>query len=147
MSDTSITKKPFPSEEWAAAYVEALNQSEEYAKTGKGWQWGIMFVFNELPEAVATKLGRKTAAFILDLHDGKCLSYTWVADPEATEAPYKLSGKYNTWVKVITGKLNPTQAMLTGQLRVKGDLVRLLKYTAAAIAMVKAAQKVPTEIV
>jgi putative sterol carrier protein len=70
-----------------------------------------------------------------------------VENPEASDAPYKLSGKYSTWTKVITGKLNPTQAMLTGQLRVKGDLVRLLKYTAAAIAMVKAAQEVPTEIV
>jgi len=147
MSDASITRKPFPSEEWTASYVEALDQSEEYAKTGKGWQWGILFVINELPEPVATKLGKKSASFLLDLHDGKCLSYKWMEDPEATDAPYKLSGKYNTWVKVITGKLNPTQAMLTGQLRVKGDLVRLLKYTAAAIAMVKAAQEVPTEIV
>ncbi|HML01860.1 MAG TPA: SCP2 sterol-binding domain-containing protein [Candidatus Bathyarchaeia archaeon] len=147
MSDASITRKPFPSKEWVTSYMEALNRSEEYAKTGKGWQWGIMFVINELPESLATKLGSKSAAFSLDLHDGKCLSYEWVENPEATEVPYKLSGKYSIWTKVITGKLNPTQAMLTGQLRVKGDLVRLLKYTAAAVAMVKAAQEVPTEIV
>lgn len=35
--------------------------------------------------------------------------------------------------------------MLMGQLKVKGNMALLLRYSTAAIAMVKAAQRVPTQ--
>jgi putative sterol carrier protein len=63
---------------------------------------------------------------------------------EDMRAPFTVSAKYSTWLRVIRGELGPTQAMLTGQLKVKGDISKILRYSAAAVAMVKAAQKVPT---
>jgi len=58
-----------------------------------------------------------------------------------------LTATYANWKKIIGGKINPTQAMLTGQMKVRGNIALLLRYASAAIAMVKTAQTIPTKYV
>ena len=69
-----------------------------------------------------------------------------VSDPNKT-ASYELTATYTNWKKIIGGKINPTQAMLTGQMKVRGNIALLLRYASAAIAMVKTAQTIPTKYV
>jgi putative sterol carrier protein len=134
----------FPTKDWAENYARAINETEEYQESGKGWLWDIAFMITELPESVRSIVKRDSVAFILELRDGRCNSVTWVERQEDMRAPFTVSAKYSTWLRVIRGELGPTQAMLTGQLKVKGDISKILRYSAAAVAMVKAAQKVPT---
>ncbi len=131
----------FPSEEWVKEYCKRLSESPDYNKTGKGWKDPIKFKVTELGDL---KEKVRYDSFILNLNDGKCLSSEMVEDP-AKSAPFELTATYANWKKIIGGKINPTQAMLTGQIKVKGNIALLLRYASAAIAMVKAAQTVPTD--
>ncbi|GGP21554.1 Fis family transcriptional regulator [Thermocladium modestius] len=137
MVDQKIT---FPSREWVSRYCSELSASEEYNKAGKGWKDPILFKVEE-----EAGLSLELSAFVLNLMDGKCLSVEFPVDAAKASAPFTIQATYDNWKKVIEGKINPTQAMLMGQLKVKGNMALLLRYSTAAIAMVKAAQRVPTQ--
>lgn len=131
----------FPSEGWVKEYCKRLSESSDYNKSGKGWKDPIMFKMTELGDL---KSEMPFDSFILNLHDGICEGSEVGTDPEKT-APYELTATYTNWKKIIGGKINPTQAMLTGQMKVKGNITVLLRYASAAIAMVKTAQTIPTD--
>ncbi|MGB9814442.1 MAG: SCP2 sterol-binding domain-containing protein [Thermoplasmata archaeon] len=131
----------FPSEEWVKEYCKRLSESPDYNKSGKGWKDPILFRIIDV-ESLSKK--PQFDSFILHLKDGKCESCEIVKDP-SKGAPFKLSATYANWKKIIDGKINPTQAMLTGQMKVEGNMALLLRYASAAIAMVKVAQSIPTE--
>ncbi|MGC9294950.1 MAG: SCP2 sterol-binding domain-containing protein, partial [Thermoplasmata archaeon] len=115
-------------------------ESPDYNKSGKGWKDPILFKMIELD---SLKEKPQFDSFILYLKDGICENCEVVKDPEKT-APFKLTATYSNWKKIIDGKINPTQAMLTGQMKVVGNIAVLLRYASAAIAMVKVAQSIPT---
>ena len=121
----------------------SFTQSSDYNKTGKGWKDPIKFKMTELGDL---KNSIPYDSFILSLHDGKCDGSEMVSDPNKT-ASYELTATYTNWKKIIGGKINPTQAMLTGQMKVRGNIALLLRYASAAIAMVKTAQTIPTKYV
>ncbi|MGC8497048.1 MAG: SCP2 sterol-binding domain-containing protein [Thermoplasmata archaeon] len=133
-------KMLFPSEEWVNEYCKRLKESPDYNKSGKGWKDPILFKMIELD---SLKEKPQFDSFILYLKDGICENCEVVKDPEKT-APFKLTATYSNWKKIIDGKINPTQAMLTGQMKVVGNIAVLLRYASAAIAMVKVAQSIPT---
>ncbi|MET1101628.1 MAG: SCP2 sterol-binding domain-containing protein, partial [Pyrodictiaceae archaeon] len=138
----------FPSPEWAKAYCEALNKSEEYRRAGSTWTAGdIMFIIKGLPEELRNLFGgRDSVGFILDLYQGRCRGVEFVEDVSSKSAAFVISANYNVWLDVISGKLHPTTALMTMKLKVeKGNVAILLRYAQAAIAMVNAAQRVPTK--
>ncbi len=130
----------FPSAEWVNEYCKRLKESPDYNKAGKGWKDPILFKMIELD---SLKEKPQFDSFILYLKDGICENCEVVTDPQKT-APFKLTATYSNWKKIIDGKINPTQAMLTGQMKVVGNIAVLLRYASAAIAMVKVAQSIPT---
>ncbi len=134
-------KLVFPSEEWIKDYCSRLSTSTEYGRLGKGWQEPIQFKVDDLAN-ININLGFKS--FILNLKDGKCEGYRLVGD-DAESAPFVLNATYSNWKKILEGKVNPTQAMLTGILKVKGNMMLLMKYAAAATEMVKTAESISTE--
>lgn len=130
----------FPSEEWVVEYCKRLKESPDYNKAGKGWKDPILF---KMVDVESLKEKPSFDSFILYLKDGICENCEMVKDPSKT-APFKLTATYANWKKIIDGKVNPTQAMLTGQMKVEGNMALLLRYASAAIAMVKVAQSIPT---
>lgn len=131
----------FPSEEWVKEYCKRLSESPDYNKSGKGWKDPILFHMIEFENLKEKPL---FDSFILNLKDGKCEGSEVVLEP-GKSAPFKLTATYANWKKIIGGKINPTQAMLTGQMKVEGKITVLLKYASAAIAMVKTAQSIKTK--
>ncbi|MEM0127554.1 MAG: SCP2 sterol-binding domain-containing protein [Thermoplasmatales archaeon] len=133
----------FPSKDWVEEYCRNLSESQDYNKSGKGWKDPIMFKIAD-PDSLKGKM--EFDSFILNLKDGKCEGVEIVKE-ESTTSPFILTASYQNWKKIIDGKINPTQAMLTGQIKVKGNVATLLRYASAAIAMVKAAQAISTRYV
>jgi putative sterol carrier protein len=135
----------FPSKEWAEAFCKELNKNEKYGRAAKTWEGDILFVVTDLPEEISSKFGgRKTLAFKLDLWHGECRGMEWYEDPETAEAAYVLEAKFDDWIKIIEGKLGPIPAMTARKLKVKkGSLATIMRYTMAALEMVKTAQQVP----
>ncbi|MCL4447380.1 MAG: SCP2 sterol-binding domain-containing protein [Thermoplasmatales archaeon] len=136
-------KLTFPSEDWIKDYCSKLSSSAEYNRLGKGWQDPIQFKIIDL-ESVKVSLDFKS--FVLEVKDGRCEGYRLVKD-DSDSAPFVLSSSYSDWRRTLEGKVNPTQAMLSGSLKVKGNVMLLMKYAAAATEMVKVAGKIETEFI
>ncbi len=137
----------FGSREWFEEFVRVLNSDEEYAKAAKNWEDPLILVVTDLPKPVREHFGAERVVVWMDLYHGKCRSFEFLNAPEEKPAPIIISGTYENMKKVAQGRLSPTMAVMTGQLRVKGDVGKLLSNAAASSAFVNALKKVPTEFI
>lgn len=137
---------PFPSEEWTAAFAQAVNDNPGYREAGKDWTHGpVAMVIQKEPSLdIEDDIG-----MILDVHQGQCRGARYVTGmAAANEAPFVIVAKYDRWKDVIQGALDPTKAMLQGKLKlVKGNLPTMIKYVQASNQLVNSATKVPTEFI
>jgi putative sterol carrier protein len=126
----------FPSAEWLEALETKLNSDERYAEVAKKWEGDINFAFD--PEE---SNGDSEEVYYMDLWHGKCrgvkvVNLTEEAFPEAT---FTLSATRTRYVDVLTGKLDPIQAMATRRLKVKGNLAYLLRNIPVVLDFVRCA--------
>jgi len=56
-----------------------------------------------------------------------------------------MSGAYSKWKKVVLAQLDPIQALMTGQLKLKGNMVMVMKNVKAAQEIVRACTRIETE--
>ncbi len=129
---------PFPSDAWIKAMMEDLNQSQAYAEAAKNWEGDFYFVIEPGGSLVHTVI------LYMDLWHGKCREAYEVKDPEARQPAFWLSGPVQTWKKVMTRQLDPIQAMMTGQLRLRGNMAMVMKNVRAAKELVESCTRIPT---
>ena len=129
----------FPSDEWIKELSSLLNQSESYLRSAKDWEGDFIFVV-EPDEAYDEK-----AFFYLQLFHGKSPGAALLDEDELPETEYTINAPYSTWKKVIDGVLDPIQGMMTGQLKLDGDLMKIMRYPKAAQEIVSCCADVPTE--
>lgn len=134
----------FPSAEWTAAFQDAINANEGYAKAGKGWTHGsVAYVVKARP-----KLGieRDTAMF-LDLHEGKCRNAEMMDGKTAAEkSDFVIVAEYERWKEVLSGQVDPTKAMMQNKLKLeRGHLPTIVKFVVASKELVKSAITIDTD--
>jgi putative sterol carrier protein len=122
----------FPSPEWTAAYEEVINSSDNYAAAAKNWEGDIILIVEGGP------------GIYLDLWHGKCRGSEFVEDPDAKDAEFKITASLEKWKRVMAGKLDPVQGMVTRQIHLKGNLVKIMKNVKAAQELVKCSMDVDT---
>ena len=133
----------FPSAEWTAAFKDAINANEGYAKAGKGWTHGsVAYVVKARPE-----LGiERDTAMLLDLHEGKCRGAELVDRPTAEKADFVIVAEYERWREVLSGEVDPTKAMMQNKLKLeRGHLPTIVKYVVASKELVKSATALDTD--
>jgi putative sterol carrier protein len=123
----------FPSQAWADAMIVEVNNSEAYARAAKEWEGDFYFVVQETGEIV-----------YMDLWHGACREATFITDPGCKDPVYKITAKLDNWKKVLAGKLDPVQGMITRQLKLDGNLVQIMKNVKAAQELVRCAARVDT---
>jgi putative sterol carrier protein len=129
----------FGSDEWIQAFVAEINRSEAYRKSATTWEGDFYFIVEPgpgVPERVH---------MYLDLWHGEARSGCLVADPSEKSPEFVISATLPVWRRVLEKKLDPIQGMVTGQLKVKGTLPKIMRYTKAAIELVACTTKVQTE--
>lgn len=129
----------FPSEEWLDSLVDLLNKSEDYQKAAENWEGDFYFIIE--PDE---NLQKRVVAY-MDLWHGKCRSACIVADETEKSPEFRIRAPFNKWRKVLEKKLNPIQGMLTGQLKVSGNMMKIVKTPRAAVELVNCCSQVPTE--
>jgi putative sterol carrier protein len=130
---------PFPSDAWIKAMMQDLNESAAYLEAAKNWEGDFYFVVEpggSLDHA---------AILYMDLFHGKCRDAYEVTDPEAKPPVFRLSGPVATWKKVMTKKLDPMQAMMTGQLKLTGNMATVMRNVRAAKELVESCTRIDTE--
>lgn len=128
----------FPSDEWIKELSRQLNASEAYERSAKDWEGDFLFIIE------ADDVLRETAYLYLDLYHGKSPSAAQWGSRDEKKVAYVLAAPFSTWRKVIEGKLDPIQGMMTRQLRLEGNLMQVMRYPKAAKEIVSCCARVPT---
>lgn len=131
---------PFPSDEWLEEFIQVLNNDQRYAEIAKSWEGGLTFIIETDENSEITM-----AHFFLDLWHGKCRkAETYDFSQEDTGQPrwFNLRSPRKNFMKILSGELDPMQAMLTRRLKVEGDMAYLLRNVPTVLQFVRCAQKV-----
>lgn len=133
----------FPSEEWVAAYKDAINANAEYAKAGKDWTHGVVAMVVKADASVGIA---EDLAMWLDVHEGRCRECRLLRASEAEpSAPFVVVATYAQWKQVIRKEIDPTKALMQGKLKLsKGHMPTMVKYVNASKQLVESTTRVPT---
>jgi len=129
----------FPSDQWIKAMMEDLNNSTAYEEAAKNWEGDFFFIIE--PEGSQ----KETVTLYMDLWHGKCRDAFAVTEGNERSPVFVLSGKVSNWKKVMTKKLDPMQAMMTGQLKLTGNMAMVMRNVRAAKELVESCTRIPTQ--
>jgi putative sterol carrier protein len=123
----------FPSPEWMEQFLQELGKSPAYASAAKNWEGDLVLMIEG------------GSGVYLDLWHGECRAAKYLTDPYSRAAEFRISASLEKWRKILEGQLDPVQGLMTRQIRLEGNLVKLLKYIKAAQELVRCATRVETE--
>ncbi len=127
----------FATEEWVQDWVAQINASPSYRKSAANWEGDFYFIVERGPAGVTV--------MYVDLWHGEARQGLVMTDPSERTPEFTLRAALAVWRRVIEKKLDPIQGIVTGQLKLKGTLTKIMRYTKAANDLVVCATKVPTE--
>lgn len=126
----------FPSEAWVADFQNKLNSDERYARIAKKWEGDVLF---DLQPNGALK---ERVLIYTDLWHGTCRGARFIVDGEEVEAAFVLRAPYQNFLRVLLGKLDPMQAMMTRKLQVKGSMAYLMRNVPVVLDFVRCAKEI-----
>lgn len=129
----------FPSEAWVKEFVDKVNSNSGYEDSAKSWEGDITFVIQK------DKSFDNTAYIYLDLFHGKCRGGRLQMDGEAPKSEFQYIGPYGNWVRLIRREIDPIQGVLIGKFKLKGSMMKIMRYTRAAKELVNTANMVETQ--
>jgi putative sterol carrier protein len=127
------------SQEWCDLYKEEINKSAAYEEAAKTWEGDFYFITE--PGGPIKEMGY----MYVDLYHGKCRACEIVTDPSKYKPAFTITASYPIWKKIATKKLDPTQALITKQSKMTGDMAKVMRYTKAANELTNCTTRVPTE--
>jgi putative sterol carrier protein len=132
----------FPSKEWAEIFCKKINENSNYKSAAKGWKWPLVFKVTQLPDDLLRKYPSGNIGIKADLFEGQCNGVEFYEDASKATADFIISASFENWMKILRGELNPVTAILQGKLKLeKGSMTTLMRYTTAAVELVKSAQE------
>ncbi len=131
--------KPFPSEAWLDDFEKILNSDEQYARIARNWEGDIMFVIEPDKDSQDEAM-----YYYMDLWHGECRSANVFSEDEAkkSEPAFILRASRGEFIKVLSGKLDPMQAMMTRKLKVEGSMAYMLRNVPTVLDFVRCAKEV-----
>ena len=129
----------FPSEEWIKELEAKLNASETYAQAAATWEGDNIFAI--LPDADYAD----TSYFYINLQHGKASDARQLKSLDEQKALFTSSAPFNTWRKVLEGRLDPIQAMFSGKIKLVGSMAQIQRTPKATYELVKVAGQIDTD--
>lgn len=136
----------FPSAAWVQALEDALNGDGRYARVARNWEGDIVFAVD--PDDPPRSGGADRRVIYLDLWHGRCRrsSYHQTAAEAPAKPSFTLTARRTDFVRVLSGNLDPMQAMLTRKIHVSGDFGYFLKNVPVVLDFVRCCQKVEARL-
>jgi putative sterol carrier protein len=128
----------FPTDAWIKDLSRRLNESESYERSARDWEGDFVFVVE--PDGSCAD----TTFLFLGLRHGKSPAAELISGRDDRESEFVMSAPYGTWRRVIEGKLDPIQGMMTRQLKVEGNMMKIMRYPKAAKEIVDCCALIPT---
>jgi len=130
---------PFPSDEWIKALSVQLNASESYERSAKTWEGDFLFVVE------SDAAFPRTAYLFLGLYHGKSTEAMELSGIAERQVGYTISAPYSTWRRVLEGKVDPIQGMMTRQLKLSGNMMMVMRFPKAAQEIMACTRLIPTD--
>ena len=130
----------FPNEEWLFNLKNYINTNEKYAQTARKWEGDLAF------DIKADGALEEDLVIYLDLWHGSCREAHFLPAGEVIEAAFILSAPFSNFVRVLTGELDPMQAMMTRKLSVKGSMAYMMRNVPTVLEFVRCAQAVTDKV-
>ena len=127
------------SNEWAQQFKEEINRSSVYRQAAKGWKWTVGLVVEAEPD----RSFPEARGIVMDLLDGEARDIRVGSADNARACDFVITAPYSRWKQVATKELDATRGMLTGKLKLKGDLPTIVRYTKASQEMTECTTRVP----
>ncbi len=111
---------PFAGEAWLKAVAEVLNTDEHYADVAKNWEGDMLVLVEPDP---GSPPGEKAVGAYLDLWHGKCrrTAAYLEGDPAMPKPAFTLRAPRGLLMRIMEGKLDPMQAMVTREAQGRGE--------------------------
>ncbi len=129
----------FGTEEWIKAYMDKLNKNEAYAEAASWWEGDFVFIIRK-----DGPLDHDLFMWI-DLWHGKARDGKVLTSPDEVDAAYTYEGPYSNYVKLVEGKLDPIQGLMTGKFKLRGDMAKVMRAVKAAQELVRTITLTETE--
>jgi putative sterol carrier protein len=126
------------SSEWAQRFKDEINQSSVYRQAARGWKWTVGLVVEAEPD----RNFPEARGIVMDLLDGEARDIRVGSADEARACDFVITAPYSRWKQVATKELDATRGMLTGKLKLKGDLPTIVRYTKASQEMTECTTRV-----
>ena len=129
----------FPNQEWLEGLKDYLNTNEKYARIARKWEGDLMF------DIKADGALEADLIVYLDLWHGECREALKISNPSEKSPSFEVRAPVDTWKKVVNKELNPIKGIMTRQLVLKGNMLKILKAPKSAIELVECAIRIDTE--
>jgi putative sterol carrier protein len=123
--------------EYMEEVLNRTNSDAKYLELSKGENE----IYTLILEAEPEKGVAQALTLCYRVEDGKIVEVF----PTEREATFRIAAPYGTWVEILTGKLGANKALMTRKLKVKGNFMKLLKYSDGVLRWVEILKTLPTE--
>ncbi|MDQ6771789.1 MAG: SCP2 sterol-binding domain-containing protein [Candidatus Dormibacteraeota bacterium] len=122
------------SDEWATAFKDEVNASDAYRQAAKGWKWSVGLVVEAEPD----KNFPAAKGIVMDLFDGAARDVKVGSAADAQACEFVITAPYSRWKQVAMKELDSTRGIMTGKLKLKGNLPTIVRYTKASQELTEA---------
>jgi putative sterol carrier protein len=119
--------------------MELLNNNQQYEEAAKSWEGDFIFQIDSDGKTVTEPI----RAYV-DLWHGKCRAIHPAAPGES--AAFVYSGTLENWKSLLNQEIGPIKGLLSRKFKIKGSMVKVLRYVSAAQELVATATRVPTRL-
>jgi len=131
-------KIPFATDAWLQRFHEEINKSEAYRQAAKTWEGDFYFVIE--PEGSLTE----PVYLYVDLWHGESRQAFVATDPTVKKPEFVISAPVSTWKNVVELRLDPMKGLLTKQLKLQGNMAKIMRAVKAANELTLCTTRVPT---
>lgn len=131
---------PFATPAWAAALQNAINASGAYREAARAWEGDFWFVV----EPAHGEAAHARVLIYVDLWHGECRQCEVATDEEQRAPEFRISGERKNWRRIVEREIDPIRALMTGRLKLKGNMAKVMRNVKAAQELVLCAAAVPT---
>jgi putative sterol carrier protein len=128
----------FPSQAWVEALTRILNSDARYGEIARVWEGDLLFVIKPDGQSADPSEARPAHVY-LDLWHGRCRSGRYMPPGEAglPKPAFTLTAGFSHFSAVLSGGLDPMQAMLTRRLQVSGNMAYILRNVPVVLDFVR----------
>jgi putative sterol carrier protein len=131
----------FLNQAWVDRLVEKLNSDARYAQIASKWEGDFAFVIEPTGDLT------QPIFIYVDLWHGTCRSGRFLLGLQDITAAFTMTATYEDIKKVLTGKLDPMQALMIRKLRLQGSMAYMMRNAPTVIDFVRCAREITTDTI